>query len=89
MHFIWLGSNPIPPTFTNILLPQWREKHPAEQGYQVMVWGEAEVAELTFLQNRDVILNQELNPALRADFLRLELLHHFGGLYADVDMTCE
>ena len=54
-----------------------------------MVWGETEVAELTFLQNRDVILNQELNPALRADFLRLELLNHFGGLYADVDMTCE
>ena len=41
------------------------------------------------LQNRDVILDTELNPGLRADFLRLELLYLFGGVYADVDMTCE
>lgn len=41
------------------------------------------------LANRDVILNTALNPGLRADFLRLELLYLFGGLYADVDMTCE
>jgi len=41
------------------------------------------------LVNKDVILNTTLNPGLRADFLRLELLYLFGGLYADVDMTCE
>jgi mannosyltransferase OCH1-like enzyme len=34
-------------------------------------------------------MNTELNPALRSDFLRLELLYLFGGIYADVDMTCE
>ena len=34
-------------------------------------------------------MDKDLNPALRADFLRIELLHKFGGLYADVDMTCE
>ena len=89
LHFIWLGVNPIPESFTNVLLPQWRAKHPEDEGFQIMMWGEAEVAELDFLQNREVILDQELNPALRADFLRIELLHHFGGLYADVDMTCE
>lgn len=53
------------------------------------MWGEADLDSLDFLVNRDVILDKDLNPALRADFLRLELLHRFGGLYADVDMTCE
>ena len=41
------------------------------------------------LTNKDVILDRDLNPALRADFLRIELLHRYGGLYADIDMTCE
>ena len=41
------------------------------------------------LIHKEVILDKDLNPALRADFLRLELLYKFGGLYADVDMTCE
>ena len=41
------------------------------------------------LTNANIILDKELNPALRADFLRLELLYHFGGVYADVDMTCQ
>lgn len=41
------------------------------------------------LVNQDVIANTELNPGLRADFLRLELLFNHGGVYADVDMVCE
>ena len=41
------------------------------------------------MTNREVICNKDLNPALRADFLRLEILLQHGGLYADVDMTCE
>ena len=28
IHFIWLGNKPIPSSFEQILLPQWREKHP-------------------------------------------------------------
>ena len=89
IHFIWLGMKPVPQTFTSFLLPQWREKHPEDEGYEIKIWDEDQVTALDFIHNRDVILDKELNPALRADFLRIELLHHFGGLYADVDMTCE
>jgi len=89
IHFIWLGPKPIPDTFVNFLLPQWRDKHLESSGYEIKIWGETDLESLDFLLHREVILDKDLNPALRADFLRLELLCKFGGLYADVDMTCE
>lgn len=63
--------------------------HPEADGYELKLWGEDDIIELDFLTNRDIILNKDLNPALRADYLRIEFLHKFGGLYADVDMVCE
>jgi mannosyltransferase OCH1-like enzyme len=54
----------------------------------IKIWGEADLESLDLI-HREVILDKDLNPALRADFLRLELLYKFGGLYSDVDMTCE
>ena len=63
----------------------WRKHH---SGFNIKVWGEKELESLN-LQNAEIILDTQLNPALRSDFLRLELLLLFGGIYADVDMTCE
>lgn len=63
----------------------WQMNHP---DYEIKMWGEDELPNLELI-NRDIICNKQLNPALRADFLRLELLYTFGGIYADVDMTCE
>ena len=88
IHFIWLGQKPIPDTFKDFLLPQWQDKHPESAGYAIRIWGETDLESLDLI-HKEVILDKDLNPALRADFLRLELLNKFGGLYADVDMTCE
>jgi len=63
----------------------WLNHHPY---FQLKLWKEGDLESLT-LVNRKVICDTSLNPALRADFLRLELLYLFGGIYADVDMTCE
>ena len=63
----------------------WADHNP---DFKIHFWGEAELLDLK-LENKDVICNTDLNPALRADFLRLELLYQFGGIYADIDMTCE
>ncbi len=89
IHFIWVGPKPIPSSFVEQILPTWRSLNPLAE---IKIWTEKEVlalAEEGVLLNKDVILNTTLNPGLRADFLRLELLYLFGGLYADVDMTCE
>ena len=56
--------------------------------FEIKVWGEDDLPNLE-LVNSEVILDTQLNPALRSDFLRLELLFKFGGIFADVDMTCE
>ena len=56
--------------------------------FEIKVWGEDDLPNLE-LVNSEVILDTQLNPALRSDFMRLELLFKFGGIYADVDMTCE
>ena len=85
IHFIWVGAKPIPDSFKNEILPVWIEKHP---DFEVKIWGEDDLDTME-LRNSSVILNKELNPGLRADFLRLEILHKYGGIYADVDMTCE
>lgn len=84
IHFIWLGPRPLPASFESIL-PRWRELNP---GFEVRLWTETDLEGLQ-LVNKEVIANTSLNPGLRADFLRLELLYAFGGVYADVDMTCE
>ena len=31
------------------------------------------------------LLAQATNPAMRSDVLRLEILHRYGGIYADID----
>ena len=74
----------IPDSFTNEILPTWVEKHP---DFEVKIWTEDHLGDLE-LRNSSVILNKDLNPGLRADFLRLEILHKYGGIYADVDMVC-
>jgi mannosyltransferase OCH1-like enzyme len=38
--------------------------------------------------NKDIISDKTLNPGLRADALRLELLYQYGGVYIDVDVIC-
>ena len=55
---------------------------------QDCAWTEKEAAEMEWT-NKHVIANTDLNPGLRADFMRLEILFNLGGVYADVDMTCE
>ena len=63
----------------------WKIHH---QNFEIKLWKEEDLDGIN-LTNKNVICDTSLNPALRADFLRLELLYLFGGIYADVDMTCE
>lgn len=84
IHFIWLGPKSLPLTFDRIY-QMWIAHHP---DFSLKLWGEADLEKLE-LTNRQIICDKTLNPALRADFLRIELLFLFGGIYADVDMTCE
>ena len=35
--------------------------------------------------NSEDLMDQATNPAMRSDVLRLEILHRYGGIYADID----
>ena len=35
--------------------------------------------------NSEDLLARATNPAMRSDVLRLEILHRYGGIYADID----
>lgn len=82
-HFIWVGSE-CPARF-RANLRAWTLHHP---GWAIQLWGDS---------NRPVLQNEALyrDAALyvrpdavgqfRADLLRYELLHMYGGFYADID----
>ena len=76
--FLWTGDNKIP-AYLELCIASFARR--AAQGFHVRV-----------VRSDDV---QEKHPAYeylslvhRADYLRCELLHRYGGLYCDVDTLC-
>lgn len=88
IHQIWVpgarGAEPMPPTLAKFA-QTWADLHP---GWTHRLWGDDE---LGWLANRDLYDRAaEIVPAhsvgqLRADLARWEILHAYGGVYADVD----
>ena len=75
---------PIPKSFTDIYFKQWIDLHP---DYTPRIWTEEDLVKDDF-NNAHIILDTSLNPGLRADALRLEILSKYGGIYVDIDMAC-
>ena len=69
----------------NVYLKQWKEAHP---DYKIRVWSEEDVySDLSKFQLSSILKDRELNPGLRADALRYEILKLHGGIYVDTDMA--
>lgn len=83
IHFIWIGPNPQPKTFIDHYQKQWREAHP---DFEFRVWVEESLDKEEFTLSK-IILDKSLNPGLRADALRYEILYKYGGIYVDTDMA--
>ena len=81
IHQIWIGKNKRPDfwmkTWTDEIVnyPQWTYK----------LWTEKEINDLE-LYNKD-IYESETDYACKADILRYEILHKFGGVYVDADVV--
>ena len=82
IHQIWLGPRPIGAQEKE-WAKTWRRLHPS---WHYQLWTDAEVADLS-LKNR-ALFDTAKSPAMKADILRYELLHRFGGVYADLDFEC-
>lgn len=80
IHQIWLG-NQMPEKYV-----QWVSSWLRLQGWTYRLWTDKEVDKL-LLYNRTLYNNSE-NYGEKSDILRLELLYHYGGIYADIDCEC-
>ena len=79
-HFVWLGGQPLPDRFA-AYIQTWRDHHPT---WRVILWTDAELPALANQREFDAAKNL----AQKADILRYELLHRYGGVYVDVDFEC-
>ena len=63
-------------------MEKWRHYHPE---WEMRLWTRDN---LPPMQNR-ALYDSRKNTGHRADILRYELMHQFGGVYADMDMECQ
>jgi hypothetical protein len=90
VHFVWLGDRPLP---TDVV-EGWCRQHPADEGWEVRVWREQDLAGVVPRFVRRVAferLSQESTPPnyrMLSDIARLELLRLYGGWYVDCDVVC-
>lgn len=89
VHQIWhqfRHNGGVPQEWTT-LAQSWRRHHP---GWDYRLWKDTDSRR--FLQSRypDLLelYDSCVYPIQRVDMLRYCLLHHFGGVYADMDMEC-
>lgn len=89
LHQIWVGSEP--PEHLSEMTRTWRDNHPE---WEYVLWRDWSIDRFD-LQNRDLYDRaEELVPAdavgqYRADIARYEILREYGGVYADMDTTCQ
>jgi mannosyltransferase OCH1-like enzyme len=80
-HQIWLGPKPFPEEHLRYQ-ETWRSHHP---GWELRLWTEDNYPRDLRRPEPSERLRE---PAMRSNFLRLELLWRFGGVYVDTDFEC-
>jgi hypothetical protein len=80
VHQIWLGS-PVPVKYY-----AWMSSWMNAIGWEYMLWTDEDLKSI-LLYNQE-FYDESVNYGEKADILRLELLLHYGGIYADVDFEC-
>lgn len=82
LHMVWVGSEP--PQWVRDRWELWRGRA-AEDGFELWLWDNTAVAER--LPESHALRALCPHPAVWADFVRLEALLLFGGVYVDCDMV--
>lgn len=84
IHYCWFGSKEIPHEHQEYIRG-WRKLHP---NYEFMFWNdETHASRLARTDSEFIRECQKLNlPAFLTDFVRLEVLYEYGGIYLDTDV---
>lgn len=82
-HQIWINPDkPALPEKFAYYRDTWLAKHP---GWKYRLWN---LENIDFELRCRSLLPQCQHPAQMADLLRMEILHHHGGVYLDTDFEC-
>lgn len=85
IHQTWKNHKlPVPASMPE----SWRALNP---DWEYRFWTDSELAEFVQSTYPDLwpLYQAAPKPVMRADIARYLLLHHFGGIYADIDTTCK
>ena len=80
IHQIWIGPQKVPWKWINSFRNDFRRKYP---GWKYYLWTNKRVKTFNIQNQKEY--NYEKSYAGKADILRYELLHKFGGIYIDAD----
>jgi hypothetical protein len=84
LHFIWLGS-PIPDC-VKMCINSWVHYHP---DYEIKIWDDHAVSTISWYNTRvEEGFKKSLSFAEKADYIRIQVLYDFGGIYVDSDFIC-
>jgi len=78
IHYCWFGQHELPP-LAEACIESWKKYLP---DYEIMRWDETNAPMNAFVKHH---LEQE-NWAFVSDYVRLHVLHQFGGVYFDTDI---
>lgn len=86
IHQTWKDAS-VPERFV-AAQASWRRHHPA---WEYRLWTDADLADFVARQYPEYLALYQSYPdhIQRVDAARYMILHHFGGLYADLDVVCE
>lgn len=83
IHQLWIGPKPAPTKLMNT----WKEIH-EKLGYEYIFWNESEITKRNFKSQLMNKVNQIHEWNGKADILRWEILHEYGGIFVDADSIC-
>jgi mannosyltransferase OCH1-like enzyme len=81
IHQIWLGSE-VPEAY-KVYMDTWTKFHP---DWEYKLWTDADVPAVNIKSS--LVYSKAINPAMKSDILRYEILRQYGGLYVDTDFEC-
>lgn len=81
IHHTWIGDDPLLEAGWQ-MMEKWRHHHPT---WEMRLWTRDNLPQM---QNEALYYSSK-NTGHRADILRYELMHQFGGVYVDMDMECQ
>jgi hypothetical protein len=81
IHQLWIGNKPPPINLMNT----WKDKHP---DFEYIYWNETELIKKNFNSQLNHKINEMEEINGKADILRWEILHKYGGIFLDADSIC-